>query len=52
VPRRVLGAADIAAIVRREIDERRRALHAYGAVGAATDDLEAELATLERYRTG
>ena len=50
-PRRVLGAADIAAIVRAEISERRRALGRYRDAGVATGDLESELATLERYRT-
>jgi aminoglycoside N3'-acetyltransferase len=50
VPRRVLGAADIAAIVRREIDERRRARRGYEAAGVSTDALDLELATLERYR--
>ena len=50
VARRVLSAADVAAIVRAEVDERRRALSDYAAAGAATADLERELATLERYR--
>ena len=50
VARRVLSAADITAIVRAEIDERRRSLSEYAAGGAATADLERELVTLERYR--
>ncbi len=50
VPRRVLSAADIAAIVRVEIDERRRALAEYEAAAAPTEALELELTTLERYR--
>jgi aminoglycoside N3'-acetyltransferase len=50
VPRRVLGAADIAAIVRAEIEERRTALAQYRSAGAPTADLALELSTLERYR--
>ena len=50
VPRRVLDAADIAAIVRSEIDERCRAIREYASAGAPTADLELELETLERYR--
>jgi aminoglycoside N3'-acetyltransferase len=50
VPRRVLGAADIAAVVRAELGERRRALADYERLGVAADDLRTEIATLERYR--
>ena len=50
VPRRVLDAADIAAIVRAEIDERLRAIGEYESAGEPTADLELELETLERYR--
>ena len=50
VPRRVLAAADIAAIVRAEISERRRAVRQYEAAGVSTGAVESELATLERYR--
>ena len=50
VPRRALGAADIAAVVRAEIDERRRAVHDYERLGVSSDDLQTEIATLERYR--
>ena len=50
VPRRVLGAGEIAAIVRAEIDERRRAVRDYERLGAPTEDLRTGIATLERYR--
>ena len=50
VPRRVLCAADIAAVVRAELDERRRALADYERLGVAADELRTEIATLERYR--
>ena len=50
VPRRALGAADIAAVVRAEIDERRRAVRDYERLGVSSDDLQTEIATLERYR--
>ena len=50
VPRRVLGAADIAAVVRGELDERRRALAHYERAGLPVDDLRTEVVTLERYR--
>lgn len=49
-PRRVLSAADIAVIVRAEIDERRSAIRDYEAAGLATAGLGLELETLERYR--
>jgi aminoglycoside N3'-acetyltransferase len=51
VPRRALSAADIAAVVRVEIDERRQAIAGYRAAGAPTDELEAALDTLEQYRS-
>ena len=44
LPSRAARAADIASIVRAEIDERTRAVAAYRAVGASTVALEAELA--------
>lgn len=50
VPRRVLRAADIAVVVRAELDERRRALADYERLGLVADDLRTEIATLERYR--
>lgn len=50
VPRRVLAAADIERIIDAEIEERERALAEYRRIGADAEALEAELATLERYR--
>ena len=52
VPRRELSAADIAAIVRSEIDERQQALRHYRDAGLVVEDLELELTTLEQYRIG
>jgi len=37
--------------VRAEMDERRQAIAGYRAAGAPTDELEAELGTLEQYRS-
>jgi aminoglycoside N3'-acetyltransferase len=50
VARRELSAADIAAVVRAEIDERQRATAAYDAARVTTGSLEHELATLDPYR--
>lgn len=49
-PHRALGAADIAAIVRAELDERRRAIREHEAAGAPLDGLRLELETIDRYR--
>ncbi len=50
VPRRRLAPADIAAVIEGEIAERRRAISEYRALRADTSTLEAELATLQRFR--
>lgn len=51
VPRRELTAADLQAIVRREIDDRRRAAREYTELGRteAADRLSAEADVLARY---
>ncbi len=52
VPRRELGPDEVATLVEREVEERRRAIITYRAAGHDVADLELELATLERYRDG
>lgn len=49
--RRELGEADVVAILRHEVDERRRAAQEYVAAGqpAAAESLEAEAAVLAGY---
>jgi uncharacterized protein YqeY len=49
VPRRVLDEAEVAAVVARELEERREAIEAYAAAGRDASMLRAELAVLERY---
>lgn len=51
VPRRELSAADERAVLRREIDERRRALATYTRMerAAEAERLRGEIAVLERY---
>lgn len=54
VPRRVLSDADISAIVRAQVAERREAAAAYDKLGRPSegDVLRGEAAVLDRYLTG
>lgn len=49
VPRRVLTAAEVEAVVRAEVEERRHAADEYAGRGVETAGLRAEAAVLERY---
>jgi aminoglycoside N3'-acetyltransferase len=50
VPRRVLSGEVIAAIIRTEIDEQRRAIEEYRRLGLPTTEHDLGLATMQRYR--